>query len=251
MNQEKHWNTIGQNYKEEIFDVFASDKNNILSRYFSKHANAAHTAIDFGCGIGKAFAYLSPLFKKVIGTDISGRLLAQAKKQPYANIELIKADLVKPKISFPLAEFAFCCNVVMLPEIEKNYAIFTTIQKALKTNGTALLVLPSMESMLFSSWRLIDWYAREGVAVENIPASELAYFKGPKREMLRGNVHINGVPTKHYSAPELEVILKDAGLRITALEKIEYEWNTEFSEPPSWMGAPYPWDWLVECKKIN
>lgn len=249
MNQEKHWNTIGQNYGEEIFDVFTSDKKKILQRYFAKHGNKSHVAIDFGCGIGKAFPYLSPLFKKIIGTDISARLLAQAKKQPFTNIEIIKADLVKSKVLFQPANFAFCCNVVMLPEIEKNYSIFRTIQQSLKKGGAALLVLPSIESMMFASWRLIDWYKKEGVDLQSIPASELSYFKSNKRELLRGNVHIGGVPTKHYSAPELEVILKEAGFTITALEKIEYDWSTEFSEPPAWMGAPYPWDWLVEVIK--
>ena len=250
MDQEKHWNSIGEDYKDEIFDVFNSDKNKVLPKFFKKYANTEHIAIDFGCGIGKAFYYLSPIFKKVIGTDISGRLLAQAKKQPFANIELIKADLAKRNLSFPSAEFAFCCNVIMLAEIEKNYQMFANIQKTLKPGGVALLVLPSMESIMFASWRLIDWYKREGVDLQEIPSSELSYFKSNKREILRGNVHINGVPTKHYSAPELEVILKEAGFKILSLTKIEYDWDTEFATPPSWMGTPYPWDWLVECKKV-
>jgi SAM-dependent methyltransferase len=250
MDQEKHWNSIGEDYRDEIFDVFNSDQKKVLPTFFKKYANTEHTVIDFGCGIGKAFPYLSPLFKKVIGTDISGRLLTQAKKQPFSNIELIKADLAKRNLSFPLADLAFCCNVIMLAEIEKNYQMLANIQKALKPGGVALLVLPSMESMLFSSWRLIDWYKKEGVDLENIPASELSYFKSSKREILRGNVYINGVPTKHYSSPELEVILKDTGFKILSLTKIEYSWNTEFAEPPSWMGSPFPWDWLVECKRV-
>lgn len=249
MDQEKHWNTIGSDYNSEIFDVFASDRNQILQKYFDKHANASHIAMDFGCGIGKAFTYLSPRFKKVIGTDISGKLLAQAKKQNFQNIELLKADLSKSSQQFPSVDFAFCCNVIMLPEIEKNYAMFRNIARSLNKGGKALLVLPSIESMMYASWRLIDWYSKEGVALEDIPNGELAYFKSSKREILRGNVHINGVPTKHYSAPELEVILPAAGLVVENIEKVEYAWDTEFSNPPEWMKAPYPWDWLIECKK--
>lgn len=250
MDQEKHWNTIGTSYKDEIFDVFASDKNQILSKYFEKYLNKQHTAIDFGCGIGKAFPYLCPSFKKIIGTDISARLLNQAKKLPYKNVSLIRADLSRKDLNFPKVEFAFCCNVIMLPEIEKNYAMFRNIQRSLKKGGHALLVLPSIESMMFSSWRLIDWYQKEGIDVDSIPNSELAYFKSPKKEILRGNVHINGVPTKHYSEPELRVILSDAGFMVKAIKKIEYDWNTEFSTVPEWMKAPYPWDWLIECKKM-
>jgi SAM-dependent methyltransferase len=249
MNQERHWNTIGERYKDEIFDVFTNDKNQVLQRYFKKYANSKHTAIDFGCGIGKAFSYLCPLFGKVIGTDISSKLLAQAKKQPFKNIEIIKADLAKPSKPFTPASFAFCCNVIMLPEADKNAGIFRTIQQSLKKEGRAIIVIPSIESMMFSSWRLIDWYKQEGVEAKAISSSELNYFKGSKRDLVQGKVYIDGVPTKHYSREELEVITQKAGLTITAIEKIEYNWDTEFAEPPAWMGAPYPWDWMIECRK--
>jgi hypothetical protein len=63
-------------------------------------------------------------------------------------------------------------------------------------------------------------------------------------------VHIDGVPTKHYSESELHVVLADAGFIVSVIKKVEYEWNTELAEVPAWLQDPYPWDWLVECKKI-
>lgn len=249
MDQERHWNSIGQQYADEIFDVFANDKNGILNYYFDQFANSTHVALDVGCGIGKAFHQLAPRFKKVIGSDISSRLLAQAKLLPYKNIELVKADLTKPNIKFELADFAFCCNVIMFSQEEKNKALFSTIHRSLKEHGNAMIVLPSIESMMYSTWRLIDWYRKEGVELEEIPRNELNYYPSKKFEILRGNVQINGVPTKHYSAPELEVILDEIGFRIHTFEKVDYEWTTEFESPPIWMKAPYPWDWLVVCTK--
>jgi hypothetical protein len=136
----------------------------------------------------------------------------------------------------------------MLPEIEKNEVMIKNIQRSLRPGGPALLVLPSLESILFSTWRLIDWYRKEGVAPDKIPATEFNYFRESKRDILRGIIQIDGRPTKHYSQGELEVLFSRAKLQITALEKIEYDWNTEFSSPPAWMREPYPWDWLVECK---
>jgi len=62
-------------------------------------------------------------------------------------------------------------------------------------------------------------------------------------------VHIDGVPTKHYTEPEIQVVFRDTGLKVTAVRKLEYDWSTELSFPPSWLQDPYPWDWLVECKK--
>ena len=124
------------------------------------------------------------------------------------------------------------------------------IYRCLKKNGSAVIVIPSLESIMFSSWRLIDLYRREGVKPEDIPSSELAYFKGSKRDILQGIIYIDGVATKHYSHPEIQVLFERSNLEVTAVEKVEYNWDSEFSTPPKWMKAPYPWDWMVECRKL-
>lgn len=249
MNEETHWNAIAPSYNDEIFDVFKSDKFKRLPRYFKKNGNKKHLAIDFGCGNGKSFPYLSPLFNKIIAIDISQALLNQAKKRPYANIEYKRLDLTKRNLNLPLADFVFCCNVAMLPEIEKTHAMINNIQKALKKGGTALLVLPSLDSVFYSSWRLIEVYKKEGVKPAKIPDSEFDYFNASKRDIVQGIIYIDGVPTKHFGQTELDVVFRNAGLTITKIDKVEYDWNSELASPPSWLKAPYPWDWLVECKK--
>lgn len=249
MNEKKHWDNIAASYNTEIFDVFKSDSRKILPRYFKKHANRKHIAIDFGCGTGKAFSFLAPAFRSVLAIDISSGVLSFAKQNPYSNITLKRMDLSRPGLKLEPADFIFCCNVIMLPEIRKNEAMLRNVHRSLKVNGSALLVMPSLDSILFSTWRLIDWYRKDGVSPDEIPASEISYFKGSKRDILQGIVHIDNVPTKHYSESELRVLFQRAGLTITALEKLEYDWNTEFAAPPEWMKGPYPWDWLIECKK--
>ena len=249
MNEKTHWDRIGSGYDDEIFDVFRSDRNGVLKNYFTKHSTKSHHAIDFGCGTGKAFPYLSPAFARVTGYDISAELLKVAKTRPFKNIELKQADLTRKDIKFPSADFLFCCNVIMLPVIAMNRLLLGNINKALRNGGHALIVLPSLESILFASWRLMEWYKTEGVKPENIPASEFDYFKADKRRIIEGIIHIDGVPTKHYTISEIRVLFDAAGLTISAIEKIEYEWDTEFPSPPKWMKAPYPWDWLIECRK--
>jgi len=249
MNEKDHWNRIAPSYDDEIFDVFQSDRKKKLPRYFKKHGGINKSAIDFGCGNGKSFPYLAPLFKKILGLDISKKLLAQASQRAYNNVELRQRDLTKKNLVLPTADFAFCCNVIMFPDIEKNRIMIKNIFRSLKTGGTALIVLPSLDSALFSSWRLIDVYRREGVKVKDIPSNEFHYFRGDRRDILQGIVHIDGVPTKHYSESEIHVIFQEAGFTVTKVDKIEYDWNTELSSPPKWLKDPYPWDWLVECKK--
>lgn len=250
MDQEAHWNKIGKKYDTEIFDVFKSDRNKKLASYFKRHANKSLHAIDFGCGTGKAFPYLSPAFSKILAIDISDELLNLARQSPYRNIVFKRADLTSRNLVFPIAEFVFCCNVIMFQEQDKNRAMIQNIHRALRVNGTSLVVVPSLESVLFSSWRLIDWYRREKTDLDEIPASELSYYKS-KKDILQGVIQIDGVPTKHYLESELRVLFEEANLVVMAIDKIEYDWTSEFDMPPPWMKAPYPWDWLVECKKIK
>lgn len=249
MNEEKHWDKIGKHYDDEIFDVFKSDHKKILPKYFKNHGNKSGIAIDFGCGTGKSFEYIAPLFKKVIAVDISNELLEQAKKRPFKNIELKQLDLTSAKLPLPKADFAFCCNVAMLPEIDKTHTIIRNIRKSLKPGGTALLVLPALESVLYSSWRLIEVYKKEGIDVKHIPDSEFHYLKANRRRLVEGIIYIDDVPTKHFMRPELDVVFANAGFTLTKVDKVEYAWDTELTSPPRWLKDPYPWDWLVECKK--
>jgi SAM-dependent methyltransferase len=96
MEQRAHWNNIGSSYQDEIFDVFKSDRNQLLPKIFKTYSNPQHTAIDFGCGVGRAFEYLSPSFKSVLALDISDNLLDIARKTPYKNITIKHHDLTKP-----------------------------------------------------------------------------------------------------------------------------------------------------------
>lgn len=249
MNEELHWDNIAHSYDQEIFDVFKSDKDQKLSVYFRRHANKTLTAIDLGCGTGKAFPYLSPAFKKVLAVDISDRCLDIAANKQYTNIEFQKVDLTDTTLKLPQADFGFCCNVLLLPELKKNLAIIGNAYKALRPGASAVFVVPAMESILFYAWRLIEWYKKEDVSPSEIDDSEFSYFTGSKRELFQGLIKIDGVTTKHYLHPEIEVIFRDSGFSVQNIDKVEYEWTTEFAKPPSWLKAPYPWDWLVEVSK--
>jgi SAM-dependent methyltransferase len=249
MNEESHWNKIAHSYEDEIFDVFKSDKKKKLPVYFKKYANKDHVAIDLGCGIGKAFPYLSPAFKKVVAVDISDKCLDIAANDQYTNIAFQKIDLTDPDIKLPPADFGFCCNVLLLPQLEKNVAMIRNAHKALKKNSAAVFVVPSLDSILFYAWRLIEWNKLEGVKPADIPETEFSYFSGSKRDIFQGLIRIDGVTTKHYSHPELQVIFREAGFKIETIDRIDYEWTTEFAEPPKWLKDPYPWDWLIEVSK--
>ena len=241
-----YWDRIGAQYGQEIFDAYYEDRTGKLRNWLQRFKNIKHFAIDVGCGTGKAFPYLSPLFGHVLGVDISAELLKIARLAPFDNISLKKMDLAVPR-QLPPADFAFCCNVAILPDEKKNLGIIRNVRRALKPKGHAIFVVPSLESGIYSGWQLVKWFEREGVSFKDIPPSDLQFFDDGTKGLLSGFMKIDGVPTKHYLETELQVVFTEAGFSITAIEKLEYNWTTEFDTPPKWMGTPYPWDWLVVC----
>ena len=252
MNDALHWNNIADNYDREIFNVFKSDKKRKLKKYVMKYANKKNTAIDFGCGVGKALPLLSPLFKEIIGIDVSKKCIAIAKSSPYKNVSFKEADLAAKKIDVPTVDFAFCCNVAMSDDINRNHRIINNVLSALNKGGVAVFVLPSMESVTHSAMSLINWYQKEGVGMSEIPSDEFNHFisRTPK-QVHEGIVNIDSVPTKHYLFTELYALFNTGNFSMQLLDRLEYGWDTEFESPPSWMQAPYPWDWVVEVKKIK
>jgi len=252
MNDALHWNNIAENYDKEIFNVFKNDKKKKLRKYLAKYANKNHIAIDFGCGVGKALPMLSPLFRGIIAVDVSSKCISIAKSKPHKNVEFKVVDLAGKKIDLPTVDFAFCCNVAMSGNTKRNLRIINNVLNKLNKGGVALFVLPSLESVTISVLSLIRWYEREGTALADIPKDELSLITPKKSKHIReGIVCIDNVPTKHYLATELYSMFNTEKFSMQRLEQVEYDWDTEFNSPPSWLQKPYPWDWVVEVKRTK
>lgn len=252
MNDALHWNRIADNYDKEIFNVFKNDKKKKLKKYIGKYANKKNTAIDFGCGVGKALPLLAPFFKEIIGVDVSKKCIAIAKTSPYKNVTFKEADLAGKKIKLPSVDFAFCCNVAMSDDIKRNYRIIDNVLSTLNKGGVALFVLPSLESASLTAWNLISWYEKDGTCLADIPKSELAQLHvAEKKQILEGIVIIDSLPTKHYSVTELYSLFNSGNFEMQKMDRLEYGWDTEFASPPGWLQAPYPWDWVVEVKRVK
>ncbi len=158
-------------------------------------------------------------------------------------------DLANPRLKLPACDFAVCVNVAILPDIKKNHCIIKNIAKTLKQNGTGIFVIPSLESALFATQRMMDWYAKDGISANEISYSDFIHIPADKRSLVQGLIRIDSEPTKHYLHAEILALFSSFGLSVTKIEKLEYDWTTEFAAPPAWMNEPFPWDWMVECKK--
>jgi len=245
---EKYWDSMAVDYDGEIFSVLANDRKEVIVSAIQQFGSRKAVACDFGCGIGKFLPALAKNFRSVYALDLSGELLDHARQNcnKSGNVSFAKADLSKNRLKIPKVDFGLCVNVLIMSSRKVRIAVFNTIAKYLRTGAHLVLVVPSLESALFSDYQLVQWNMKEGFgydeAVSDVGADSNALIR-------RGLVEIDGVPTKHYLKEELIAFLKDKHFEIISIEKVEYSWDTEFDDPPKWMKEPYPWDWLLIIKK--
>ncbi|RKX34079.1 MAG: class I SAM-dependent methyltransferase [Verrucomicrobia bacterium] len=245
-----YWNAVADSYKSEIFSVLEHDTRGLIRKRVTAFAGRDRTAADLGCGVGHFLPLLTGGYSRVHACDLSQACLDRAMKahRELQNVSYGVCDLAAGRIAIPPVDFALCINVLITSSLSVRARMFRNLKSYLLENGHILIVVPSVESALLTSARLIQWNQREGH-----PASEAEKIglpcSGSVRQIHRGNIPIDGVITKHYLKEELEFLLPDNGLEVLEVEKICYSWTTEFAEPPDWMTNPHPWDWMVLARR--
>jgi 2-polyprenyl-3-methyl-5-hydroxy-6-metoxy-1,4-benzoquinol methylase len=243
-----YWEKIAPGYDEEIFDVLQNDRKSLIRSSIESVADPSKTVIDAGCAIGKWLPVLSPIFKKVIAADISAQNLAIAKKKyDFKNVEYLRTDFSSRQTKLPACDVAVCINAILTDSLKKREAFFANLSRCIKKGGHLVLVLPSLESWMFT--HIIQQQFNIDKALFN---EKLTGKQGLKkyRNALHGNLDIDSVPTKHYTREELELLLTKQGFTIEKIEKINYNWKTEFIKPPRWLKEPEPWDWMALSAKL-
>ncbi|NBY25319.1 MAG: class I SAM-dependent methyltransferase [Chitinophagaceae bacterium] len=243
-----YWENMAASYQEEIFDVLQQDKKKLLVRAIRKYSKPNQQVMDIGCAVGKWLPVLSPLFKKVIALDISTNNLkiAQQLHPGLKNVDYKRADMSNPTLRVPKVEFGICINAILTPHAKDRLVFFNNLKKCIKTNGTLVLTVPSLESYLLT--RIVQQQF-------NIDRKEFSEtISGKKalvkwKNIMQGVGEIDQVPHKHFLEEELTLNLNKSGFEVLEIKKIEYPWSTEFNRPPRWLHSPKPWDWMVVAKK--
>ncbi len=246
----KYWERIAPKYETEIFDVLQNDKLGHIVAAINEMASPEKTIIDIGCAVGKWIPVLAPKFKRVIAADISAKNL-QIAKEKYAdidNVEYLRMDMSADELTVTPCDAAICINAILTHSLEKRIIFFQSLSLCLHAGGKLVLVVPSLESKLYTHIIANRW---------NVDDAENDKLPKPKKainqiqNIKQGVTDIDDVPTKHYLKEELELLLTLEGFEVTSVKKINYEWGTEFHKPPKWLAEPYPWDWMFTAKKLN
>jgi len=243
-----YWEKIAPSYNDEIFDVLYNDTKALIRSVIDRYASKKKTAVDIGCAIGKWLPVLSPAFKKVVAVDISAKNLAIAQQlyPQYKNVEYLRADMSGKKIKVPPCDFGICINAILTPSQKDRDIFFQSLNACIKKGGRIVITIPSLESHLLTSI-IQQQYKIDKALFPAVKNGKEAIRKW--NNIRQGNADIDEVTHKHYLKEELRLLLSKEGFVAEEFQKIEYDWSTEFHNPPKWLKEPRPWDWMVVAKK--
>ena len=246
--EKNYWEKIAPTYETEIFDVLKNDKSGKIVKAILSFAEPKKSVIDIGCAVGKWMPVLAPVFGKVQAIDISNNnLKIAAKKYPqYTNITYERVDMSAATVKVKKYDSAICINAILTSSLKKRNLFFKHMASFIKKGGDLVLVVPSLESKLFSHI-IANKYNVDDAKKDRAPNGKRAISQ--IRFIKDGVTDIDDVPTKHFLKEELELLLNLAGFTVEKIEKITYKWSTEFHKPPNWLKTPQPWDWMVKAKK--
>jgi len=246
--EKNYWEKIAPTYETEIFDVLKNDKSGKIVKAILSFAEPKKSVIDIGCAVGKWMPVLAPVFGKVQAIDISNNnLKIAAKKYPqYTNITYERVDMSAATVKVKKYDSAICINAILTSSLKKRNLFFKHMASFIKKGGDLVLVVPSLESKLFSHI-IANKYNVDDAKKDKAPSGKRAISQ--IRFIKEGVTDIDDVPTKHFLKEELELLLNLAGFTVEKIEKINYKWSTEFHKPPNWLKTPQPWDWMVKAKK--
>jgi SAM-dependent methyltransferase len=250
-NEESYWDGVAATYDDQVFNTLENDRNGTIVQYVDRIASRRLTVADFGCGAGKYVSLLSSRFKDVIAIDHSDRLLEIARKKfgKLPNVTFLKADLANPSQKLPPVDAAISMNVLLSPDWQKRANLLKTIAKTLRGGAPLALMVPSLESSLLSISRLGDWNRRSKARHNGVSADAISGARLMRKAISSGVIMLEDQPTKHFLLEEIKLLVRSVGLDIESADRVEYSWTYEFDKPPRWMKEPYPWDWILACRK--
>ena len=248
--ERQYWDSLGNDF-EEVFDVTGRDRRGVLRRAVVRYGRGARVAADYGCGIGRTLPLLAARFRHVHALEFAPRLLAIARDRcgALSNVAFHRADLTRSTSGVSGVQLGVCVNVLLSPDRGRRRAMLGTMRRSLARRGHLILVVPSLESALFTNSRLVEWNRRAGLHGAALLREALTPSARAARDLFaEGVLDAGGTRTMHYLREEATVALQDAGYEPVEVRKVEYAWSSQFHRPPKWMGAPLPWDWLLVAR---
>jgi SAM-dependent methyltransferase len=228
----KQWAVLAKNFEDEVSDITASATDKVLSKAVARATVGRRKPrlVDLGCGIGTFVARFGKRFHEVIAVDFSHDMLrrAQATCRHLPQVKWLCADIPSAVAGIgTLADLTVCLNVITSPSAAKRRAVWRGVAAVTKPGGTAMVVVPALESAEF---------------VANRTGRRLRRRR--TRSGDRGLLVRAGCVQKFYLAQEVAAVMKTCGFEPVKVQRVEYPWTDEGVSDGRLRRRGSPWDWL-------
>ena len=246
----QYWDSLADSYEDDLLEISREDLEGALSEELNSLGEKAESVADLGCGPGSLLPLLARHFNQVIAVDYAEKLLNQARRRGGSRkIMFVSHDLSKGrKLPFTV-EVVCCINALIDPDRKKRSGILKTLSLAMKKKGVAVIVVPALESV-FHVYHTLRMIRERAGGMDGLGLREAErMLRAEVQSFSDGIVRVGGTPTKYWMREELITCLKEQGLRVQRIRKVEYKWTEEILNPPGWLKEAPPWDWMILCEK--
>ncbi|MBI5390240.1 class I SAM-dependent methyltransferase [Candidatus Woesearchaeota archaeon] len=244
------WDKLVAHYHDEIVSPFYGKVENPLYDALKAIPDKKEKEVaEFGCGLFYLGETLSNSFKKVHASDFSAEMVKKAKEKHShrRNVEIIQEDIRKIPYHKKF-KVLICVNALLMPSLKDVMLSLKNFHRALKPSGQCLLILPSMESILYHCLLL---YERELKEKDEATALRIAKRRAErtKYDFFTGHFTEDGDTQKFFYKHEIEHLMKRAGFTNVEIKKVIYPWGNDISGFEDFPAEEGLWDWFVEARK--
>ena len=215
-----HWNDLANRFDASVFDIAANETSGNLGERIRTIGETHQTAGDFGCATGATTALLSRHFDRVVAVDFAEKLLTAARKRVRGdNVDFIQSDLSrKTELPFKVGA-SFCFNALIHPAAKKRRQIAESVFRNTETGGSALFVVPSLESYLRIYQTVIECRVQQGEKRRKATRSVSRTAEKEIYSLVEGICNMGGAATKHFMQDEIGQLVSDVGFDVTSRRK--------------------------------
>lgn len=240
----EYWDALAPEFEDKVLQIATADRHGILSAIARANGGHDKVAIDFGCGIGSSTRLIAPWFERTIGIDFSAELIDRARQLPGPDsIEFRCRDLSRPRRFSPRADVSFAMNVLIQEDPDARRAILDNIVRNTALDGTVVIVVPALESLLHV-YHCLMLSGDNSLASDTIKDMD-KQIESEVVSLVDGIVNVGGEPTKHYTRDELELIADASKLAARSVDKVYYPWLEESDDAALLASFSPPWDWVL------
>jgi SAM-dependent methyltransferase len=236
------WDSL-DDYPAEVYSLWHQTGGGSLHPRIQKLAPHGICA-DFGCGPGYWLSTLSGA-QVIHAVDFSQNMLDQAASRAPEQTQFHLQSLSALTLPDPV-DFALCLNAVMPESHCDALQILSGLANSLAKNGRLLLVLPSMESLLFvANMQHFDAAARGEEEQSLLERMELwsQWYSNPLGYVRNGN----GTVVKYWLKDEAEAVFKQLGmLKVVDHFQLERGRTVSGETPPVGVKGAWFWGWVLE-----